>query len=289
MKIKIKMRTFITSLLCLLIAGAIEAQVEPKGFKALRHEGQIYLTGGVSSLKYTLAKGGESKGGLGYGAGLAYICKISSTVGFSTGLELSSIQGKASYKSLTETYDAIDDRSVTMEYTYSINNYKEEQNLKILSIPIMARVQIPAGEDNSSSAYLAGGVKIGFPVSSKAIISGDNITSTGYYRQENIPYPNLPEHGFLLDANIRNQKSRISAFKTMTSLALEAGVRFERSFGALSAGLYLDYMLNDSNIARDKHLLNYLRTLSYESVLNTALADKLKTMSIGVKVGFSIF
>ena len=241
----------------------------------------------MSNLGYSQANGGETKGGPGFGVGLDYICNVSSRLGFSMGAELSSYHGKALYRSLTETYDAIDDRGKMMEYAYSINNYTEKQNMMFLSVPVMVRFTISAG--GRSSFYLAGGMKFGFPVMAEAKISGENITATGYYQYEDLTYSNLPEHGFFSELNINDKKSSIRGFTTMTTFAVETGMRFNPGSRLLYTGVYFDYCINSQNNSGSKHPLNYSGAITYESVLNSSLSSKSNPTSIGIKVRFDIF
>jgi hypothetical protein len=279
---------YTTLLLCLLGANTVEAQAPRTGrFSHIESEYAVYATVGAANLQHSPAKGGETKGSVGFGAGLAYICNVSSTFGISLGLELSSFRGETSYKSLQETYEAIDDQGTRMEYSYSIDNYHEKQNMMLLSVPVMMRVIIPTG--NRAGVYLAGGMKFGFPAISKSKISGENITATGYYSHENLTYSNLPEHGFFSGHSISDEQSNIRGFTTMTTFSVEAGMRFALEKKALYAGVYFDYCPNSPNFAKNAHPLNYNRDISYESVLNTSLSSKLNLMSIGLKVQFSIF
>jgi hypothetical protein len=174
-----------------------------------------------------------------------------------------------------------------MEYSYSIDNYREKQNMMLLSVPVMMRVIIPTGK--RAGVYLAGGIKFGFPAVSKAKISGENITSTGYYKEEHIPYSKLPNHGFFSGQSISDEHSNIKGFTTMTTFSVEAGMRFALEKKALYAGIYFDYCPNSPNLSKNTHLLNYFGNISYESVLNTSLSNKLNLMSVGLKVQFSIF
>ena len=278
------MKRFYTALaVCLLLANTVEAQV-PK--RASHEEYLLYVSAGASNLKYSLANGGEAKGGTGFGAGMEYVCNVSYGFGFSMCAELSSFHGKAMFKSLTETYDAIDDMGKAMEYSYSIDNYTEKQNMMLLSIPILVRFKVPAGR--RSSFYFAGGMKFGFPVLSESKASGENLRSTGYYRHENITYSDLPEHGFFSGVNISGEKSVIKGFSTMTTATVEAGMRFSWEKHVLYAGAYCDYLFNYA-IPKSRHPLNYSQAITYESVLNSPLSSKLNMMSIGLKVRFSIF
>ncbi|MDR2564048.1 MAG: PorT family protein [Prevotellaceae bacterium] len=276
---------YTTLLLCLLSAKTIEAQTSGNGFSYSENEYSVYATAGAANFQHSLAKGGETKGSVGFGAGLAYICNVSSTFGISLGLELSSFRGETSYKSLQETYEAIDDQEDLMEYSYSIDNYREKQNMMLLSLPLMARYNIPVG---NTGVYFAGGLKFGFPVRSKVKISAENVISTGYYDRENITYDD-PNHGFFSGQNISNKQGTIKGLSMMTILSVEAGMRFDLEGKALCAGVYFDYCPNSPNLSKNRHPLNYNRDISYESVLNSSLSSKLNLMSIGLKVQFSLF
>ena len=58
----------------------------------------------------------------------------------------------------------------------------------------------------------------------------------------------------------------------------------------LYAGLHFDLALNDLKKKNELHPLNFSNgIISSESLLNSVLADKLKAVCIGIKVGIGMF
>jgi hypothetical protein len=160
--------------------------------------------------------------------------------------------------------------------------------MAVLSVPIMLRAKIPTGW-YQKQIYVAGGVKLALPLASKVKISAKDIRSTGYYPYEDVLYENMPQHGFYDGLNVSDEQSSIKGFTTMTILSFEAGLCFGSERNALYVGAYFDYMPKAVGRTGSKHPMNYSGSLSYESILNSAMISDMKMMSVGVKLKFSLF
>ena len=250
------------------------------------NEYAVYATGGLSNLLYKTDKG-QATPSVGYGAGLEYTCNFGQTFGVSVGAEYISFAGTFSRGTLSETYDAIDEGGQSFEYKYIMEKYEESQSLSALALPAMLRVKFSVGRN--SHVFVAGGVKFAIPLGSKVKISGKNIRSTGYYAFEDILYENLPQHGFYSGMDVRDEQSSIKGFTTMTILSFEAGLRLGSRRNALYLGAYFDYLPTNAGRSKNRHPMNYNGSLSYESILNSAMASDLKMISTGLKVRFSLF
>jgi hypothetical protein len=250
-----------------------------------KHEYSVYLTGGISNLLYELSDGGKSSGGFGFGGGAAYIHNFNLKWGLSAGLEIASYKGNASYDLLNETYQTFDSENEpysSVTYMYDVAHYRETQNLTMLSIPVKARFKIPL---NVTMVYYAsGGLKLGIPASASAKISGGAVHSDGDYEYENVIYKGLPEYAFFNGQNYGSHTSKIAA-GVAAIFTLETGLRFIIDRSVLYAGVYFDYSLNSIKNDDSKHPLHFDGLIRRESVLNSALAAKLKTMSIGLTLG----
>lgn len=276
-------------LLLMLTGTAAYAQLLPdREFKepASSNEYSVYGVGGLSKLIYTTASGTANMG-VSYGAGLEYTLNFSSAIGVSAGLEYSRFAGSFRQRSLSETYEAIDDAGSHFDYIYSMEEYEETQSFSVMSMPMLLRVKLPVGRNNH--IFAGGGVKFALPVGSKVSIAAKNINSSGYYAQEDVTYSNLPQHGFYSGLNVRDGKSGIKGFTTMTILTFEAGFRIGSRRNALYIGAYFDYLPTDGGRLRNKHPMNYQGAITYESILSSAMSSELKMMNAGVKLKFSLF
>lgn len=272
-------------ILCLL-ADAVTAQSQslPER-RSSDSEYAVYATGGLSNLTYK-TECGTSSPGFSYGAGLEYICNVSSNFGLSTGVEYSKFAGSFTSGLISESYDAIDADGNPFEYTYRIEGYKESQSMSMLSAPIMLRVKFPVGQ--TKHIYAAGGVKFSLPLWSKVKISAENINSSAYYSYETVLYRNMPHRGFYNDFDVNKEQNSIKGLTTMIMLCFEAGIRFDLLKYALYTGIYFDYLPSDFGRTKSKRPMDYSGELIYESVLNTALISDMRMINLGLKLRISL-
>ena len=132
--------------------------------------------------------------------------------------------------------------------------------------------------------YAAGGLKVGIPLSATATITGGAVHSDGDYVYENVTYKGLPEYAFFTGQNYGTHTSKIKT-GIAAIFTVETGLRFILNRTVLNAGVYLDYSINSIKKEQERHPLHFDGLLNYESVLNSALSNKLKTISIGLMVG----
>jgi hypothetical protein len=258
-----------------------------------KHELSIYGLGGYSPIGYTLDKNGSKSGSMGGGAGLGYTFNISPSIGIVTGVEMTTYSAEASFDNIDGEYN--DGTGInSLLFSYSLSSYKEIQNVILFSIPVMAQYSLPLG-GGSTKFYASGGFKLGFPINAEADISmPGTITTTGYYDHEKVVYVNIPQHGFVSNAKLPDVKKDID-LGVSVALALETGACFTLTDKLnLYTGLYFDYGLNNIQKVNDRHLLEYdasnESSFKHNSVLNTALVDKVNLVSVGLKVriGFKL-
>ena len=262
-----------------------EKQSEQQPEQSSKHEYSVYVTGGMSNILYSLQGGGTTSGGFGVGGGVGYTFNFNRKWGISTGLEISTYATKASFETLRDSYriyDANSNPPGNLVYSDTIDKYEEKQRLALFSIPIKLRFQTPVS--GSASFYAAGGFKLGFPVSSKATISGASVKASGYYDFEHVTYVNMAQYGFFNGQRIEKAESK-PKLGLAAVLSLESGFKFNLGVTSLYAGIYFDYALNDLKKSGDKHPITFDYPVSYESLLNSSFADKVNLMSVGVKVG----
>ena len=288
---KINLTAALMMLLTCTTINAQEAQeVQVVMKRTEKHEYALYATRGMSFLMYDLYGSGISNDSYSTMLGAGYSFNFNSYLALTTGVEYSNWKGEASYKTLNDHYYITDHRidpSTRIKYEYSVDNYQEKQSLALLSIPVMLRVKTEL--DRSTSVYFAGGVKLGLPVSAKADISGKLTASSGHYEYENIVYVNLPQHNFFAGRDIETHTSKIETHMAAL-LSLETGMRFAIKHALIYTGLYFDYSLNDLKKSNDKYPLQFSEaSVGSESLLNSPHANKLKIMSVGIKVGIGLF
>ena len=280
------------AVIMLLICTTINAQDVQTGAAqgSEKHEYSLYGTVGMSFLNYNLYNNGLTNDSYSSMLGAGYSFNFNSLLALTTGLEYSNWKGEASYKILNDQYFIPDyriDPAARINYEYSIANYREKQSLTMLVIPVMLRLKTAL--DKSASLYIAGGLKLGIPVSAKADIAGNLISSSGHYEYEDVRYTRLPQHNFFSGRDIQSHTSEIKMHMA-AMLALDAGMRFAIKRALIYTGLYFDYSLNDLKKSNDKYPLQFNESsVGSESLLNSPHANKLKTMSVGIKMGIGMF
>jgi hypothetical protein len=249
------------------------------------HEISAYAGCGVSKLSYSLREDGRVSGDYGFELGVGYTFNISESVGLTTGLEMTNYGSQANYTEVSGRYDAIDDLDKPVDFRFVARDYREQQSLYLLSIPVKVQFRTPIVP--RIDFFAAGGFKVGIPLSASAEIS-QTLTTSGYYDYYHTTFTDLPEHNYYTNLEINGSESKPDFGFTML-MSLEAGARFTLSDKTgLYLGAYFDYGLTDLRKTSNKHLVEYNRKLTYESVLNTALADKVSLMNVGVKVRISM-
>jgi hypothetical protein len=273
-----------------------ETAEETDGKKAinLRHEVAVYVAGGMSELNYSLDAKGSKTGGnsiISSLFGLGYTWNITECLGIVTGLEISNYSAKTAYDAVTDEriYGSGIDR---LKFGYSMNNYIEEQDVLLLSIPAMAQYSTPLS--NTIKYYLAGGLKIGLPVKSEATVFPGTVRTWGefisYDSERQTYFDDLPQHGFMygqppsFETDIDTHISLIASIESGAQFALYSKI-------LLYTGIYLDCGLNSIRSAKDRQLINYQEfnpsALKYASVLNTAHVNKVRIFGAGLKVKIS--
>jgi hypothetical protein len=291
-KFKIQNSKFRILLVCCLMIFTAATQAQNVQKNESKHELSIYGLGGYSPVNLALDRGGSKSGGMGGGAGLGYTFNINSSLGIVTGVEMAVYGTEVSFDDISGKYPMGADEW-QMEFSYSLNNYKEKQSVTIFSIPVMAQYNLPLG-GGSTKFYTSGGFKLGFPMSAKADINPGTARTSGYFAHEDIIYKDLPQHGFVSNAVLPNVKQDISVGFSV-ALAIETGARFSLTDKIdLYTSAYLDYGLNSIQKTSDRHTLEYdssnETTFKHNSVLDTGLVSKANLLSVGLKlrIGFKL-
>jgi hypothetical protein len=289
------MKHIILTVSCIFIITTATAQKGQMQDASSKHELSVYSMGGYSPMSYTLVNNGSTSSAIGGGAGVGYTFNISPSLGIVTGVEMATYSTEAKFDNVSDKYDGGTGNN-RFELSYYLKNYKETQNVKLFSVPVMAQYNIPLG-NSTVRFYASGGFKLGFPVSATADITPGTATTESYFLYEKVAYKELSQHGLVKDKALPEVGKDIDLGFSV-ALALEAGVRFLLTEKIdLYTGLYFDNSLNNVQKTNDRHLLEYEYSpkvnesrLNFNSVLNTGFTDKVNLMSIGLKlrIGFKL-
>lgn len=280
---------------CLLFAMAIVFLTQPCFAQDQeKHEFSAFIGGGYSSLKYDVANGSHSLG-FGGGAGLGYSYFFNDYVGVGSGLEISRFSAQAKAGNFAGSYKA-NDGEEDFIFRYTINNYKENQYLWAINIPLMLQLQYPLLFDDHF-CYLALGGRLGIPVGSKYKTSEIAYTASAYYPQYDLLLEGPPSQG--LGSLYGQSYTNDISFKTYFALSAEMGVKWMIADQfSLYTGLYFDYGLNDiSPNGENLNLLIYNQRqpskLTNNSILSSLYSqddyikkatDKVTPLAIGIKL-----
>jgi len=247
--------------------------------------------GGLSTLSYDLDKG-DRKNGFGGGVGVGYTYFFNDRLGLLAGLEFSLYSAKAEMVDLSTNYTAVDIEGESFDFRSKINGYTEKQNSYFLNIPVMLQYQFGTG----NRFYIAGGGKIGIPVSSRYKIDGATFINSGYYEFED---KELTSPEFLGFGNFKDRNTKQDFdMKVSFMVSAEAGLSWSLSDkNKLYTGFYCDYGLNNTAKKNKNYFVEYNteKPLDFHvnSIVNSNYAqkgksyeftDKVIPFAIGVKV-----
>jgi hypothetical protein len=253
------------------------------------HELSISVSAGMSNFVYKLDEGSHS-GGIGGGIDIGYAYNVKRWFAIVTGFGVSLYNSKLSMDRCSENYTSYDKAGDEFTLNYSLDGYSERQSAVLFTIPLMARYSTGLGK-GTSRYYIAGGLKVGIPVSSVAAITSETVTTSGYYTFEYGTYTDLPHRGLVTNATGEKSDSKIK-LGIAPLLALETGIRFQVGYQKnLMTGVYIDYSPGDIRQSDNRHVFEYQAPLPlqfiYNSVINTKLLNKVNLFSAGLKIGLS--
>jgi hypothetical protein len=247
------------------------------------------MSAGISNFLYKLDNSSHS-GGFGSSLELGYSYNVKRKFAIVTGLSISMYNSNLSMDRCSGEYVGYDDAFEEFTFNYSLDGYSEKQSAVLFAIPVMARYSTRLGAE-TLRYYVAGGMKIGIPVSVSATMTSKTVTTSGFYNFEYGRYSDLPNHGFVTDLAGEKWDSKIR-FNITPIIALETGLRFRIGDKKdLMTGIYLDYSLGDIRKSHDQHVLEYLSSnpsqFVHNSILSTQMLDKVNLFSAGLKIGLN--
>lgn len=268
----------------LFISAFANAQEQTK------NEILVFGATGLSTLKYE-SKVGNYKSGFKSAFGLRDNYYLNNHWSLATGVELSFSVAKTNIDTYSDAYNS-NDGEYDFEFRTTVSDYEEKQKATFLDIPIIAQFQLPVSP--KSQLYVAGGVKLGFPLSQRYEVSSARMQNSGFYPdwsgEEDLV---LDEQKFMGFGTFDRKaiKGELD-FKMAYLFSLETGIKWKSgNKGSIYTGLYLDYGLNDINSGNNKKLVEY-NTADPENFINnsitqTQLIDKLTPMALGLKLSFA--
>ncbi len=271
--------------------------------KHCKSELSTWVAGGLSTLNYQPTFG-DKENGFGGTFGLGYTHYFSENWALQTGVELSLHQSKFSQNKLHDNYNTMDlDPYVTQEmnFRYRVDSYKESQQLYNLNIPLMLQYQTK--KQGNHRFFVAGGVKLGIPISEKYESKNATVDSRGYYYDwhQTLNEPTSLGYGVFENQSAKGK----SDFGLSAVGSLETGIKWELRGGInLYTGVYADYGLNDivkkhndkfvvydSYESNDFTQINSVLTSQYTNNNRTmSFTNKVSPMAVGFKLrlGFSV-
>jgi hypothetical protein len=298
------MKRILITTICLFSAFGISQaqtqserlQLQTRAIRYSKHEFSAYAAFGVSTINYKLAGGAgfdygynNSKNAIDYGINYAY--NFNSHIAIVTGLNYASYSGKLSLSGYSADYTSYDNRGDKFTMHYSLDSeYHEKQSIALLNVPLMARYSFPLGK-GGTKYFASGGLKLGIPVISKTTIAPGAVSTSGSYEYEAREYTDLLEYGFV-DGRRGDWTTRRIRLGVIPMLSFDTGLRFPLGYiTTFFMSVYLDHSLGNIQVHNDKQIVEYQSLFPsqfvYNSVLNTAMVDKIKLFNVGFKIGVS--
>ncbi|MDR0832606.1 MAG: OmpA family protein [Candidatus Symbiothrix sp.] len=255
------------------------------------YEISVWGAGGISRLHYNTGVG-NANSGAGNAFGIGYTNFFNPYWGWSLGAEYAVYQRSVTVNGLNDSYRTCDILGNKIIYHSHLDNYREQQRLGMVNIPLSLLYQ----RGYNTKFYASVGMKLGLPIYGYYKSNPSVLTTAGYYPdydQLEIWQNDLGYGGFSMQGSKTNLNFGVSFMGTM-----ETGVKWSVGVGKdLYTGIYMDYGFN--NVLKDNYSGNRLVEYSTENpaspVMHGVLTsqypiDKVSPLAIGLKVkfGFSV-
>ncbi|MBP4136699.1 porin family protein [Flavobacterium geliluteum] len=269
------------SMITVLLGTSLNSYAQDK-----KQEFSIAVGGPFSFLQYNTP--GEIVNGNGFNAGLRYAYYLSETISINLGVEYQTYRSTSKFGAINGQYNAVDDENESFQFRYKGTNFREDQKLGYVNIPIGIQFETPG----TTQLYLAAGAKVGFATTGTYETTMSNLTTSGYYPQYNVELFSPAFAGFASTNNFKTAKQDLTT-EVAYSATFETGLK--QSLGdrnSVYIGLYLDYGLNNIyDKASDKNLVQYNAEqpvqLDYNTVLSSSYANDVRLVSYGLKLRFA--
>jgi OOP family OmpA-OmpF porin len=264
------MKKQIILVFAILIYGALQAQ-ETGNYL------DFNVGGGIHNLSYSLLNGTE-KGQFGYTINAGYSYFFTPQWGLRTGLGFQSFQSLSTLNYLSTTPD-IDSQGQSFSFKANYKNWQERQTALFVDIPLTVQFKLPIAPKFGLLASAGGKISVPFNISYKSV--GGEIVTTGYYKQYNVEFYGMPQHGFSTYTN--NFSGNLSLKTSFMAIADLGGLYKLTDKTDLYVGGYINYGLNNIYNAQNKLIYQYNGT--YNGLLASTQTDNVIPISFGLKVG----
>lgn len=248
-----------------------------------KHEFSISIGGPFSFVKAQSA--GQTVEGNGISAGLRYSYYLNEGLSVGIGVEYQTYSSDFKFGQLSGQYNTVDAENEAFQFRYKATNYREEQKLGYINVPIGIQFETPG----TSKLYVAAGAKIGFASSGNYQSTISNLTTSGYYPQYNVELFGPAFAGFASTDNVETPEQDLNN-KISYSATFETGWKQVISTrNSIYIGAYLDYGLNDIYDKNNTdNLVQYNPelpvVLKYNSVSSSGFAINGRLVSYGLKL-----
>lgn len=141
-------------------------------------------------------KGTTAGNRLGGAVKAGYIYTLTNHIGIGAGLEFSQYKQQVSLSSSSVTLSNFEVDPSTSAFVYNVttSNYKEEQTLHAVQIPLF--VQYSTNINKGIDFNFRAGAKYFLPVNYKIEATANSVNGSAYYPDVNLTITDLPEYGF---------------------------------------------------------------------------------------------
>jgi hypothetical protein len=233
--------------------------------------------GGLHGLRYNLNNGDQAMGP-GFTLNANYEYFFSPNWGVFSGLGLQSAKALATLNYMS-VRDATDIDGDSYKYRTYYSGWNEMQNVLFLDIPLGALYKYPL--DRRFDLLASSGLTISIPLLATYKVTSGQVTTTGYYKEWDVELTDMPQYNF---STVTDRYSGDIKMKTSLSFNMEAGGLYHwRNNLDLYLGTYFNYGLN--NIVSTTNKPVYQSDGTYNGILGSELVNKVRLMSLGLKVG----
>ena len=247
----------------------------------------VNFGGGLNTMLYKTANGQQRVGG-GIETGLFYGRFFNQTVGLGVGLQYTWANAEATY-TWSEVSNGLTHPSnpnIPYNLTTGFNNWREHQNMGLLSIPVEVLFRKAL---NDRAAFIAGlGLSIDFPIHGTYSAKGGDYTTTGIFPDlGNYVISNMPEHGFYTYTDFADKKMANRATVGASALCdLGFRVALNDNWG-MYMGIYAGYGF--TNLLKEAKteamvVINDQQQISYHGTFDSNETAKANLLRCGVKI-----
>jgi hypothetical protein len=238
----------------------------------------LFNTGsGLHGLRYNLNNGDQAMGA-GFTLNANYEYFFSPNWGVLGGLGLQSTKSIATLNYMS-AQDATDIDGDSYKYRTYYSGWKEKQNALFLDIPLGALYKYPLNK--KFDLLVSSGITISIPLLASYKVTSGQVTTSGYYEEWDVEFTDMPQYNF---NTVTNRYSGDIKMKPSLSFNIEAGGLYHwKNNLCLYFGTYFNYGFNSIVSTTNKPV--YQSDGTYNGILGSELFNKVRLMSLGLKVG----